>query len=132
MYHVTTVSSNPKSFKYLYVVCIAEEAAHTASFIEKLDQLFNAFNSQTRTSKAKMRHAISTSSGHVEFLETSLKWIEKIKTKGENKIIMIIKKLLDFYQTQPQTLTKVLPPPLLSSPPIWARTCSCICIKTKK
>ena len=43
---------------------VAEEAAHTAEFIERMDQLFNAFNSQTLTSPALMPHALTETSGH--------------------------------------------------------------------
>ena len=47
---------------------VAEEAAHTAEFIERLDQLFSAFNSQTLTSPALMSHALTETSGHKAFM----------------------------------------------------------------
>ena len=49
---------------------VAEEAADTgtAEFIERMDQLFNAFNSQTLTSPALMSHALTESSGYKAFL----------------------------------------------------------------
>ena len=49
---------------------VAEEAAHTgtAEFIERMDQLFNAFNSQKLTSPALVPPALTETSGHKAFL----------------------------------------------------------------
>ena len=46
------------------------ETAHTgtAEFIERMDQLFNVFNSQTLTSPALMPYALIETSGHKAFL----------------------------------------------------------------
>lgn len=65
---------------------ITEAAAHTADFIEKMDQLFNCFNSMSISSTAKMRHAFSKSSGHVESLKQMLLWVRKIQTKGKRNL----------------------------------------------
>ena len=62
---------------------IPEEVAHTTDFIEQMDQLFNCFNSMSLSSTAKMRHAMTASSGHKEHLQKSLEWIKRIKTKGK-------------------------------------------------
>lgn len=61
---------------------IDQGCAATAEFIESFDQLFNAFNSSTLTSTARMKHAFSDKSGHKEFLSEKLEWLEKIKSKG--------------------------------------------------
>ena len=47
-----------------------------------MDQLFNAFNSKTITSTGQMRHAVSETSGHTDFLKGMLTWLKGIKTKG--------------------------------------------------
>lgn len=52
----------------------------TASFIERFDRLFNAFNSGKMNSSMRMRHAMSTSSGHREFLTDTLEWLNKLQT----------------------------------------------------
>ena len=59
-----------------------EEAGHTAEFIENFDQLFNCFNSSSLTSPALMRHALSETSGHVDFLKAKFAWIQSIKSGG--------------------------------------------------
>ena len=48
-----------------------------------MDQLFNCFSSMGLSSTAKMRHAMTASSGHEEHLQKSLEWIKRIKTKGK-------------------------------------------------
>ena len=65
---------------------ITDEASHTADFIENMDQLFNCFNSMTIGSTAKMRHAITSSSGHVSFLNEKLLWIRRVKSKGKRSL----------------------------------------------
>ena len=74
---------------------VAEESAHTgtAEFSERMDQLFNAFNSQTLTSPALMQHALTVASGHKVFLLGILIWLSKIKSKDNDGSILI---LLDF------------------------------------
>ena len=62
---------------------IPDEAKHTSDFIEQMDQLFNCFNSMTLTSKSYMRHAISSSSGHVEHLKQKLTWLKKVKSNSK-------------------------------------------------
>ena len=61
------------------------EAASTAEFIENVDQLFNCFNSRTPTSTAAMRHAMSETSGHKEFLKSSLDWLQTLSSKGKKQ-----------------------------------------------
>ena len=68
---------------------VAEEAAHTAEFIERMDQLFNAFNSQTLTGPALMSHALTETSGH-KLLLGILDWLSKIKSKGKDGSILIL------------------------------------------
>ena len=65
---------------------IAQEAAHTATFIEHFDQLFNAFNSCRLGSKAVMRHALSETSGHKDFLTNSQAWLSTIKSVNGRKL----------------------------------------------
>ena len=88
---------------------VAEEAAHTgtAEFNEKMDQLFNAFNSQTLTSPALMPHAQIETSGHKVFLLEILDCISKIKSKGNVGSILIcldivsfVVYILDYYMYQ--------------------------------
>ena len=87
---------------------VAEESAHTgtAEFIERMDQLFNAFNSQTLTSPALMQQALTVTSGHKVFLLGILNWLSKIKSKGNNGIILILLDvsfvvyILDYYMYQ--------------------------------
>lgn len=64
---------------------IPKEAAQTAEFVESMDQVFNAFNSRIYSSSAVMRHAMSETSGHKEFLSEKLKWFKNIKSKGKRQ-----------------------------------------------
>ena len=77
---------------------VAEESAHTgtAEFIERMDQLFNAFNSQTLTSPALMQHALTVTSGHKVFLLGILNWLSKIKSKGNDGSILILLDVVSF------------------------------------
>ena len=77
---------------------VAEETAHTgrAEFIERMDQLFNAFNSQTLTSPALMQHALTVTSGHKMFLLGILDWLYKIKSKGNDGSILILLDVVSF------------------------------------
>ena len=88
---------------------VAEEAAHTgtAEFIERMDQLFNAFNSQTLTSPALMQHALAVTSGHKVFLLGSLDWLSKIKSKSNDgsilfclDVVSFVVYILDYYMYQ--------------------------------
>ena len=75
---------------------IAEEAVHTAEFIGRMDQLFNASNSQTLTSPALMPHALTETSGHKVFLLGILDWLSKIKSKGNDGSILILLDVVSF------------------------------------
>ena len=65
---------------------LSSDAQHTAAFIEKMDRLFNCFNSSTLHSNAKMRHAISESSGHNAFLLECLEWLSTVKSQGKRQL----------------------------------------------
>ena len=70
-------------------IYVAEEAAHRAEFIERMDQLLNAFNNQTVTSPALMPHALSENSDH-NVLRGILDWLSKIKNKGNDGSILML------------------------------------------
>ena len=55
-----------------------KDALYTAEFIEMFDKLFNAFNSGMRYSSQQYRHAVSITSGHVEFLHHCLNKLQKV------------------------------------------------------
>ena len=65
---------------------IPKEATHTATFIEQMDQLFNAFNSSSLSSKAVMRHALSETSGHKQFLVSSQQWLSSVEPASGKKL----------------------------------------------
>ena len=77
---------------------VAEESTHTgtAEFIERMDQLCNAFNSQTLTSPALMQHALTVTSCHKVFLLGILNWLSKIKSKGKDGSILILLDVVSF------------------------------------
>ena len=77
---------------------VAEESAQTgtAEFIERMDQLFNAFNSQTLTSPALMQHALTVTSGHKVFLLGIVNWLSKIKSKDNDGSILILLDVVSF------------------------------------
>ena len=95
---------------------VAEESARTgtAEFIERMDQLFNAFNSQTLTSPALMQHALTVTSGHKMFLLGILNWLSKIKSKDNDDsskdndgsililldVVLFVVYILDYYMYQ--------------------------------
>ena len=54
------------------------EAMDTAVFLERLDMLFNCFNSATLSSTSKMRHALAETSGHKQFLLECLEWFSSV------------------------------------------------------
>jgi hypothetical protein len=54
------------------------DAIATAEFIERFDQLFNAFNSGNLCSKQKMGHGMSERSGHTTFLLETLDWLQTV------------------------------------------------------
>jgi len=55
------------------------EATSTANFAENFDTLFNCFSSSSLHGKSPMSHAITPSSGHVEFLQEKLAWFDGIR-----------------------------------------------------
>ena len=67
---------------YCHFQALPPEAQYTADFCEKMDQLFNCFNSSSMRSNAKMRHAITTNSGHKKFLTDCLDWFSTIRSQG--------------------------------------------------
>ena len=90
---------------------VAEESTHTgtAEFIERMDQLFNAFNSQTLTSPALLQHALTVTSGHKVFLLIILNWLSKIKSKSKGNdgsilmlldVVSFVIYILDYYMYQ--------------------------------
>ena len=59
------------------------EAADTASFLERMDNLIDCFNSRTLLSKLKPhKAALSSKSVHNQFLKDSLQWIQKWNVIG--------------------------------------------------
>ena len=57
---------------------LPEEAKATAEFVEFMDRLFNTFNSSNLNSHQCMGHAISENSGHMEFLNESLIFLNSL------------------------------------------------------
>ncbi len=66
---------------------ILEEAIHTATFLDRIDKLFNCFNSRSLHSKAQMGHPISATSGHHEFLEDTLAWLKTVQSRGMVSVV---------------------------------------------
>ncbi|KAK7496579.1 hypothetical protein BaRGS_00012231, partial [Batillaria attramentaria] len=62
------------------------EAEATAAFLETFDRLFNAFNSGSRTSNRKMRHALNEKSGHAEFLTETLLWLKSLHSNSSRAL----------------------------------------------
>ena len=65
---------------------LPDDASVTAEFIETFDQLFNIFNSASRKSSHKYKHAFRDNSGHIPFLNSCLWFLSKVKTM-ENAIV---------------------------------------------
>ena len=65
---------------------LPNDASVTAEFIETFDQLFNTFNSASRKSSHKYKHAFRDNSGHIPFLNSCLRFLSKVKTM-ENAIV---------------------------------------------
>ena len=65
---------------------LPQEAQHTAEFVERMDQLFNVFNSSTLSSTAKMRYAMSENSKHKEFLADCLEWLSQVRSLGSRQL----------------------------------------------
>ena len=68
---------------------LPKEAEATAEFVEKMDQLFNAFNSKSRLSKQEFGHALSPDSGHIEFLKSCLQFLEELTLLSPTVIFCI-------------------------------------------
>ena len=62
---------------------LPDDASVTA---ETFDQLFNTFNSASRKSSHKYKHAFRDNSGHIPFLNSCLRFLSKVKTM-ENAIV---------------------------------------------
>ena len=65
---------------------ISEEAKTTATFIETMDQLFNAFNSSGLTSRQKFGHALTNTSGHFEFLKDTLEYFNNLELPNKRSL----------------------------------------------
>ena len=65
---------------------LPDDASVTAEFIETFDQLFNTFNSASYKSSHKYKHAFRDNSGHIQFLNSCLQFLSKVKTM-ENAIV---------------------------------------------
>ena len=65
---------------------LPRDALHTAVFIEKMDMLFNCFNSSSITSTAKFRYALSEKSQHRIFLLETLEWLSTVKSLGSRQL----------------------------------------------
>ena len=63
-----------------------QNVQHTAVFVEQMDRMFNAFNSQTLTSCAPMQHGFRDSSQHVLFLAECNEWLSKVTYVGSRKL----------------------------------------------
>ena len=59
---------------------LASDAKETALFIERFDQLFNAFNSGNLRSTQRMTHGMSQKSGHKDFLLGTLDWLKTVQS----------------------------------------------------
>ena len=68
---------------------LPKEAEATAEFIENMDQLFNAFNSKSIHSKQNFGHTLSSTSGHIEFLKSSLQFMEELTLMSPTVIYCI-------------------------------------------
>ena len=62
---------------------LPEEAEATAKFLEFLDQSLNAFSSNSIHSKQKFGHAMSSTSGHIEFLSSAMDFLNDLTLSKE-------------------------------------------------
>ena len=62
------------------------DASKIAKFIDKFDQLFNAFNSVSTSSSQQFRHAISSTTNHMDFLQNCIKFLNNI-SKPDKKLL---------------------------------------------
>ena len=65
---------------------LPEDARYTAEFVEGMERLFNCFNSSTKSSTAKMRHALTETSGHIVFLKECSQWTSTVKSQGKRQL----------------------------------------------
>ena len=65
---------------------ISKIVQHTAVFVERMDRIFNAFNSQTLTSTTPMLHVLSDTSQHEPFLVECNEWLSKVASLGSRKL----------------------------------------------
>lgn len=61
-------------------------AEHTAEFVERIDRLFNCFNSRHEWDSAPMRGAILTESGHMAFLEECSSWLSTVTAQSGRRL----------------------------------------------
>ena len=65
---------------------IHKDATDTADFLLNFDELFNAFNSSTLTSTARMKDTFSDTSGHIPFSTEKLAWLKRLHSNGPGKL----------------------------------------------
>ena len=58
---------------------LGNEAAATAEFVEKIDNLFNCFNAENLNDPHKFRKPLNSSSDHVQFLRETKLWFQGLK-----------------------------------------------------
>ncbi|KAL8599881.1 hypothetical protein ACOMHN_025413 [Nucella lapillus] len=67
------------------------QAINTAQFIERLDRVFNCFNSGSEKNAGRqMGHAMSESSGHKEFLLETLECLKSVKSGSSRSLPCLI------------------------------------------
>ncbi|KAL8559202.1 hypothetical protein ACOMHN_048449 [Nucella lapillus] len=62
------------------------EASQTMIFVEKMDKLFNTFNSRHLKCSQSMGHAFRDKSGHIEFLNDVLSWLDALKSGSSRSL----------------------------------------------
>ena len=77
----------------IYTLCqlkkLPEEAETTAMFLDKMDKIFNAMNSQSLKSSQPYGHAMSASTDHVRFLKESIDFFNNLKLSKPTTIYCI-------------------------------------------
>ena len=63
---------------------LEEQAIYTARFVKQFNNLFDVFNSRSRSSSVEFLRFITRESSHIDFLKSSLDWIKGINTKGKS------------------------------------------------
>lgn len=88
---------------------LPQSAIATANFIEKIDSLFNAFNSSGSKKSQSMRHAFHEKSGHKTFLEETHEWLKSVRPRSGRSLpclsgwIMSINSLLSLWKELHET-----------------------------